>query len=683
MSSSDQSGAPLLEIDNLSTYFDTLAGTVRSVNGVSYSVSAGETLGVVGESGCGKSVTALSVMRLVPTPPGRYAGGEVRYRGTNLLALSEKQMRTIRGNRISMIFQEPMTSLNPVLTIGRQIAETIMLHQKVGRSEAHARVLEMLELVQIAEPERRIDEYPHQLSGGMRQRVMIALALACNPDVLIADEPTTALDVTIQAQILDLLRNLQQKLGMGVIIITHDLGVVAECCDRVVVMYAGRKVEEASVAELFARPAHPYTRALLAAMPSMNTGAERLEEIPGLVPALHDLGPGCSFAPRCKFATERCRTEVPPLAGQGPGHIAACFEADRVIAAGRADTAGHVESLSDELADGLAPLPAPLLEVTALTKHYPGSRVWFGRNRPDVQAVDGISFSVGRGETLSLVGESGCGKSTTGKSILRLIEPTSGSIRLDGEEIMNLGAEQMRERRRDMQIIFQDPYASLNPRMTAGQIVMEPMSNFPSADTRNVRGRRERLEWLFSKVGLRPESMKKYPHEFSGGQRQRLGIARALALQPKIIVCDEPVSALDVSVQAQVINLLTDLQRDLGVAYLFVAHDLTVVRHISHRVAVMYLGHIMEIADRDTLFSSPRHPYTEILLSAVPKAEPGTPMTRRLLQGDPPSPARPPSGCRFHTRCPLATDICRAQRPELTPRNTAGAAPQLVACHMR
>ena len=746
-----QAHDPLLEIDNLSTFFDTLSGTVRSVNGVSYNLYAGETLGVVGESGCGKSVTALSVLRLIPTPPGRYAGGQIRYRGTNLLELSEKEMRRIRGNRISMIFQEPMTSLNPVLTVGRQIAETIMVHQKVGKRRAHAQALEMLELVQIAEPRRRIDEYPHQLSGGMRQRVMIALALACRPDVLIADEPTTALDVTIQAQILKLLGDLQKQLGMGVVMITHDLGVVAECCDRVVVMYAGRKVEEAPVAELFDNPAHPYTRALLAAMPAMGSQSRRLEEIPGIVPALSNLGPGCSFAPRCRYATQRCRVEVPPLRAFGEGHMVACFEAERVtgripalqedgaergvavvpavagaaedaVEAGQAAPAPEAAGVSDapvaaqdrngadvsnvnvldtpdrpdtdrpdrsnasdmpDTSGSRAAAEAPLLVVRDLKKYYAGSHSWFGKGAPQVQAVDGVSFTVGRGETLSLVGESGCGKSTTGKSIMHLIQPTAGSVQLDGEEITSLDAEQMRMRRRDMQIIFQDPYASLNPRMTAGQIVMEPMRNFPDADTGTARGREERVAWLFSKVGLRPEAARKYPHEFSGGQRQRLGIARALALRPKLIVCDEPVSALDVSVQAQIINLLTDLQNELGVAYLFVAHDLAVVRHISHRVAVMYLGHIVEIADRDTLFSRPLHPYTEILLSAVPTPDPHAVTQRKLLQGDPPSPANPPRGCRFHTRCPLAKPICKEERPPLTPRQAGAGGQQMVACHVR
>jgi len=690
-----QDSAPLLEIDNLHTYFDTLVGTVKSVNGVSYTVRSGETLGVVGESGCGKSVTALSVMRLVPTPPGRYAGGQIRFRGKNLLDLSEKEMRNIRGNRISMIFQEPMTSLNPVFTIGRQIAETVMLHQKVGKREAEKRALEMLELVQIAEPERRLHEYPFQLSGGMRQRVMIALALACNPDLLIADEPTTALDVTIQAQILDLLKSLQKKLGMGVVMITHDLGVVAECCDRVVVMYAGKKVEEAPVATLFEKPLHPYTRALMAAMPSVNIGVERLEEIPGLVPALHNLGPGCSFAPRCRYATQKCQESEPQLRDCGDGHVVACFEMERMMAAGAAvtlvepkpDDAG--KSQSHALSAKAPKSEVPVLEVTNLKKYYPSSHGLFARNRPMIQAVDDISFTVGQGETLSLVGESGCGKSTTGKSVLRLIEPTSGSVKLCGEELTTLDKEQLRSKRQDMQIIFQDPYASLNPRMTAGEIVAEPMLNFPTQQTQTSQQRKDRIQWLFSKVGLRPESFAKYPHEFSGGQRQRLGIARALALEPKIIVCDEPVSALDVSVQAQVINLLTDLQREMNLSYLFVAHDLAVVRHISHRVAVMYLGHIVEVADRDTLFSNPLHPYTEILLSAVPQPKPGLQSKRILMKGEIPSPANPPSGCRFHTRCPMAKDICREQRPQLTQRMEPAVIAdgrvrqQWVACHLR
>ena len=701
---------PLLEVDGLCTSFDTVAGTVRSVDGVSWQLAAGETLGIVGESGCGKSVTALSIMRLVPTPPGRHAGA-VRYRGTDLLHLPEKAMRGIRGDRISMIFQEPMTSLNPVLTVGRQIAETVTLHQKLSRRAAQARAIEMLRLVQIAEPERRVDEYPHQLSGGMRQRVMIALALACNPEVLIADEPTTALDVTIQAQILELLRDLQRRLGMAVVMITHDLGVVAESCDRVVVMYAGRKVEEASVLDLFDHPLHPYTRALMASMPSLNATAARLIEIPGMVPAPQESVRGCAFAPRCAYATERCRREEPALEAHRPDHEVACSEVERVVQSpppaatmplndarserrhagtgvSRMTSApGILAGIRAALDPTLDPPPSapPLLEVRGLTKHYCAPRRWPRRAPPIVRAVDDVSFTLTSGETLALVGESGCGKTTTGKAVLRLIEPTAGSVRLEGEELLALPLGTMRERRRDMQIIFQDPYASLNPRLTAGEIVAEPLRNFKATGYRNAAERRERAAWLFAKVGLRAEALGRYPHEFSGGQRQRLGIARALALQPKLIVCDEPVSALDVSVQAQVINLLMDLQAEFGIAYLFVAHDLTVVRHISHRVAVMYLGHIVEVADRDTLFAASRHPYTEVLLSAVPVADPRRKPSRILLAGDPPSPVNPPSGCRFHTRCPLAQPVCSEQKPALKPREvrSAAASEHLVACHFR
>ena len=504
---------------------------MRSVHGVSYRVEAGQTVGVVGESGCGKSVTALSVMRLIQTPPGRFAGGAIRYRGTDLLKLSEAEMRRIRGNRISMIFQEPMTSLNPVLTVGRQIAETVMLHQQVGRREALARATEMLRLVQIPEPQRRVNEYPHQLSGGMRQRVMIALALACHPELLIADEPTTALDVTIQAQILELLRGLQRELGMGIVMITHDLGVVAECCDRVVVMYAGRKVEEADVLDLFERPLHPYTRALMASMPSMNTHSARLTEIPASCPRRTRR---CAAAPsrraaasRASAAATRCAAARGTRCGRvAPVGLFPCRGAgahDRSTdGPGRVDAGGRRMSTNATTEAG-----TPLLEVRDLRKHYQSPGSWISRRKASkVYAVDGVSFSVAAGETLALVGESGCGKTTTGKSILRLIEPTSGTVQLNGRDLLSLDAGAMREQRREMQIIFQDPYASLNPRMTAGELVAEPLRNFGVA---NGAQRNERVAWLFSKVGLRPEAMKKHAARVLGrpapapGHRARPG----------------------------------------------------------------------------------------------------------------------------------------------------------------
>ena len=526
-------------------------------------------------------------MRLVPDPPGRIVGGSVTLEGTDLLGLDEAQMRSIRGNRISMIFQEPMTSLNPVMRIGDQITEAVRLHRAMSRKEARAKAVEMLRLVRIPEPERRATEYPHQLSGGMRQRAMIAMALACRPALLIADEPTTALDVTIQAQILALVLELQKELGMGLILITHDLGVVAQTAQRVIVMYAGKKVEEADVETLFAQPRHPYTRGLMASIPTVPLpGAKtdaRLVEIPGMVPSL-------------TRSAGRLRVR------------AALRTGDRALPRGISAAAGLWRQSSGRMLArrrnrGAAMTDARvLLEVSDLVKQYPVRGGVLRRKVGTVHAVDGVSFTVGVGETLGLVGESGCGKSTVARSILRLVEPTSGSIRINGLDITNLGKAALRSHRRSMQIIFQDPFASLNPRMTAGDIVGEPLSVHGLAAG---RAKQERVAELFDQVGLRPDQMLNYPHQFSGGQRQRICIARALSLGPDLIVCDEPVSALDVSIQAQVINLLIDLQRKHDFSYLFIAHDLAVVAHISHRVAVMYLGRIVELAEKTELFANP------------------------------------------------------------------------------
>ena len=580
-------------------------------------------------------------------------------------------MRRIRGDRISMIFQEPMTSLNPVLSVGRQIAECVQLHQGLGRAAAMQRAVEMLKLVQIPEAERRADEYPHQLSGGMRQRVMIAMALSCKPELLIADEPTTALDVTIQAQILDLIKRLQRELGMGVILITHDLGVVAESCDRVVVMYAGRKVEEATVLDLFDRPRHPYTRALMASMPALSTARRAPRRDPG-----HGAG-AAPARPRLRLRAalhlRRRRAAVPSSRRSSPtarGHGVACFAAEEGRIPERACRSSRC-AMS-------AARRCSRSRSCASTTSRPSR--WLGPARPPIQAVDDVSFTVERGETLALVGESGCGKTTTAKSVVRLIEPTSGSVQLEGEELTTLSAEQMRQRRKDLQIVFQDPYASLDPRLPAGDIVAEPLRNFAGM---TAAERRERVQWLFARVGLRPESAAKYPHEFSGGQRQRLGIARALALNPKLIVCDEPVSALDVSVQAQVVNLLMDLQAELGIAYLFVAHDLAVVRHISHRVAVMYLGQMVEVADRDTLFAAPRHPYTEILLVGRAGAEPAHQAAAHAAAGRPAEPRQPAAGLPLPHPLPAgAAGLPRGAAAAHAARR-AGAGTQWVACHFR
>ena len=672
---------PLLQVEGLKTSFFMRDGVVPAVNDLSYEVRPGETLAIVGESGCGKSVSALSIMRLVGSP-GRVVGGTIRFGERNLLDLTEAEMRDIRGNEISMVFQEPMTSLNPVLTIGRQIAEPLMLHQGLAWSAATERGAAALDLVHIPDARRRLTQYPHELSGGMRQRVMIAMALACNPKLLIADEPTTALDVTIQAQILDLLRELRGKTGMSIILITHDLGVVAEMADRVVVMYAGRKVEDASAEALFRTPRHPYTRGLLASRPRLGSSAAdgpdaRLTEIPGVVPPLRMKIVGCAFAPRCPSALEICRRETPQLELKAPGHLAACFnpgtefEPAAARLTRRTDQRGHPAAGAGSSA---ASAP-PLLQVERLTKQFAVRRGVFGRQTGVVRAVDDVSFTISEGETLGLVGESGCGKSTVGKAILKLINPTTGKVYLRGDRIDQLSRRAMRRYRRDIQVVFQDPYSSLNPSLTAGAIVAEPLINYGLA-----RGRlKESVADIFVKVGLRADQMSSYPYEFSGGQRQRIGIARALAVNPRIVICDEPVSALDVSVQAQVVNLLKDLQQEFGLSYLLIAHDLAVVEHISHRVAVMYLGKIVELTDRRSLFASPLHPYTEALLSAVPIPVPGARSRRIILKGDIPSPINPPSGCHFQTRCPYAEARCRVEPPSLREVQPG----HHVACHLR
>jgi len=653
----------LLSVEDLHVHFVTSRGVVRAVEGVSYQVRRGEVLAIVGESGCGKSVSSLAIMRLLAKPAGRVVHGKIMFEGVNLLDLTDEEMRERRGRDISMIFQEPMTSLNPVLPIGLQIMEPLFIHLKMTEEQARARAVELLSLVGITDPERRLDQYPHQFSGGMRQRVMIAIGLACNPKLIIADEPTTALDVTIQAQILELMKELSRKLNIALVIITHNLGVVARYADRVNVMYAARVVEKGTADDVFLRPRHPYAMGLMRSVPRLDRprGA-KLETIEGLPPNLLDPPKGCRFAARCQFRADICAQD-PALVEIEPGHLSACLRA-KEIAAGEI---GREQPVIEAGGKREGRAGEKLLSVSGLKKFFEVTRKTgtFSSVKSEVRAVNDVSFDISPGETLGLVGESGCGKTTVGRLILRLETPTEGAIKFKGQDISKLGAAELRPIRRKIQVIFQDPYSSLNPRMTIGQIIAEPLLVYKIVP--DAAAAKKRVAELLEAVGLFAYMAERYPHEMSGGQRQRVGIARALAMEPECIVCDEPVSALDVSIQGQIINLLENLQKKLGLTYLFIAHDLAVVRHISDRVAVMYLGRMMELADGDALYAEPLHPYTRALLDAAPIPDPSIEKSRaaRTLGGEIPSPLRPPSGCVFHTRCPLADDACKATIPEI------------------
>ena len=668
---------PLLEVQDLHVQFETSRGVVHAVDGISYAVNRGEVVAVVGESGCGKSVSALAIMRLLAKPHGRVTKGRVLFQGRDLLKLSDDAMREVRGRDISMIFQEPMTSLNPVMTIGQQIMEPLFIHLKMTEAEAKKRALELMQLVGITDGDRRLQQYPHQLSGGMRQRVMIAIGLARNPKLIIADEPTTALDVTIQAQILELMKDLSRRLDIALIIITHNLGVVARYADRVNVMYAARIVEHGTADDVFLRPLHPYTIGLMRSVPRLDLprGA-RLETIEGLPPDMRSPPPGCRFAPRCPYRLDACLQEV-SLRNITPGHATACIRADEIVAGA---LVGEPRGSAPAATATQFQSAKPVIAVESLRKYFavPASGAGILSSKMvTIKAVDDVSFSIAPGETLGLVGESGCGKTTVGRTVLKLEEPTGGTIRFEGIDITHCGPKEMREIRRGIQVIFQDPYSSLNPRMTVGQIIGEPLRVYKLVKDR--KDQRKRVVQLLEQVGLFPYMADRYPHQLSGGQRQRVGIARALALEPRFIVCDEPVSALDVSIQGQIMNLLEDLQTQLNLSYLFIAHDLAVVRHISDRVAVMYLGRVAEIADRDELYANPKHPYTQALLDAAPIPDPRVERARapRALKGEIPSPLTPPSGCVFHTRCPIAEEVCRREVPQVRqigPRH-------VVACH--
>ncbi|MBL8474697.1 MAG: dipeptide ABC transporter ATP-binding protein [Methyloversatilis sp.] len=659
---------PLLDVRGLIAELDTPAGIARAVDGLDFEVRAGETMALLGESGCGKSMTAGALMRLLPDV-GYIAGGSVKLAGRELTTLTEAQMRESRGSDMAMIFQEPATSLNPVLTVLQQIGEVLATHRGLRGAPARARALELLNAVGIPDAARRLDEYPFQFSGGMKQRAMIAMALAGEPRLLIADEPTTALDVTIQAQVLDLLARLQRERGMAVLLITHDLGVVARMAHQIGVMYAGQLIEQAPRAAFFTRPAHPYSKLLFDALPdAARHGRGELATIPGSVPPLTTAFTGCRLADRCPQAWSRCRDEAPAWHEAGEAQRVRCHLYDPAETARAAPTA---TAPSTVVADGrIEAGQARLLSVRDLKVHFPIRRGVLQRVVGHVRAVDGVSLDIRPGRTLALVGESGCGKTTVGKAILRLIEPTGGTVSLDGQDVGSLSRSALRSLRARMQMVFQDPYGSLNPRMRVGEIIGEGMGALQQGGDGMAVAR------LLEQVGLRADMADRYPHEFSGGQRQRIAIARSLAVQPALIVCDEPTSALDVSVQAQILNLLGRLQRDMGLAYLFITHNIAVVEHLAHDVAVMYLGRIVEIGSVDQVLGAPRHPYTKALLSAVPRADLDAATLPQKLTGDLPSPADPPSGCHFHPRCPRAQARCRTDVPVLEGHDGR----QAVAC---
>jgi oligopeptide/dipeptide ABC transporter ATP-binding protein len=741
--------APVLDIQNLSTHIKLTNSVVQAVGNVDLQIDAGETLGVVGESGCGKSMTGLSIIGLLP-PGGSIVNGSIKLEGRELVGLRPDELRRIRGNEVAMIFQDPLTSLDPTKTIGYQVGEPVRLHRGASKSEALDRAVEVLSLVGLPRPKERLKDYPHQLSGGLRQRVMIAMALACEPKLLIADEPTTALDVTIQAQILALLKDLKERLGMAMLLITHDMGVIAGHADRVNVMYAGRVVETAEAAILFDEMHHPYTQALLASIPQLNQDSKKaLHAIPGLPPDLAHPPEGCRFAARCTRATDKCRSEEPPLAGKTFDHKFACWhpvdgplelvvighggpdaastglvgsDAESLDEAAASDKIGFVHDAQlsadtgvgeatgftsssaepgagehvviaaglTETADGRlevveVPVEAvangngvvPLLELRNLVKEFPVTAgAVLQRKVAAVHAVSDVSFSVPGGTTFGLVGESGCGKTTIGKLIVALERPNSGSIVVNGEDVSTLHGADLRRKRRDLQLMFQDPQSSLDPRMRVGTIIAEPLA---VQHIGSKRAQRDRVAELLGEVGLPRNAVERYPHEFSGGQRQRIGLARALTVNPKLIVADEPVSALDVSIRAQVLNLMKRLQATYGLTYVVISHDLAVVKYMADQIGVMYLGKLVELGTGQDIYERAAHPYTAGLIATIPVPDPTLERakTGAAIRGELPSPVNPPSGCRFRTRCQFAQERCAAEEPKLRSFGPG----HVAACH--
>ena len=669
--------SPLLDIRDLHTDIEIRSGVVHALSGVDLHVNLGETLGIVGESGSGKTMTALSLMGLLPQG-GSVSSGQIILDGQDLTKLALKEKRKLRGTKVGMIFQDPLTSLNPTMKIGLQVCEPLRVHEKLSKKEALERAVEILKRVGMPRPEVVINNYPHQLSGGMRQRVMIAMALVCKPRILIADEPTTALDVTTQMQILDLIDELRDEYQMGVILITHDLGVVAGHTDRVAVMYAGRIVETAPTKTLFTEPKHRYTSSLMAALPERALAAgTKLFSIPGAPPSLTNLPVGCRFAARCLWATNECRAGYPDLSGDDT-HTFSCFhpvqEGDESPAALQAKL--DTQKNGDEAGAQQAPLVSSkvLLDVKEASREYESAGSgFFKRDKGVVSAVDRVSITVKKGETYGLVGESGCGKSTMGRLIAGLERPSGGAIELDGRDLATLKGRDAVTIHRDVQMMFQDSYAAMDPRMRIDQILAEPMSIQKTGNARQIA---ERIMEIIEQVGLTEEILDRYPHEFSGGQLQRIGFARSLTLAPDLIVADEPVSALDVSVQAQVLNLMKDLQAELGLSYLFISHDLAVVQYMADRIGVMYLGRIVEEGPAKEVVENPKHPYTKALIDSIPVPDPEFSHDDRAIKltGEPPSAVNPPEGCRFRPRCPFAGEECKIQ-PALTDER------HRVACH--
>jgi peptide/nickel transport system ATP-binding protein len=683
----------ILEVQGLRIEFGLRQDAIAVVEDLSFHIAEGESVGLVGESGCGKTTTGLAIMRLLPDA-AQITAGSIRVLGQDLLTLPERAMCKVRGNQLGMIFQDPLSSLHPQKTVGTQISEAVRIHRGVSKTEARLRALEVLELVEIPQPAERYGAYPHQLSGGMRQRVMIGLALACQPKLLIADEPTTALDVTIQAQILDLIDRLRTELRMAVLLITHDMGVIAGRTDRVLVMYAGQIIESAATDEVFARTRHPYPQALMASVPRLDRDASvRLASIPGGPPDLSKPVDHCRFASRCRYVQADCHESKPRLEQSqhaGAGHLAACFhqiglgpqgiEVQPSAVATLAGPDAHVTEANLSFRRGAGEQRAGepvIVEAEHLVREFPlSSGAVLRRRIASISAVADVSFAIPRGESFGLVGESGSGKTSIGRLLVALDRPTSGTVRIEGQPINEMHGAILRRKRRDFQMMFQDPYASLDPRMHVGAILQEPLviQGFGSHDERRRIVRR-----LLDEVGLPAKSVDRYPHEFSGGQRQRIGLARALMLNPKLIVADEPVSSLDVSIQAQILNLLKDLQSAHALTYLFISHDLAVVRYMADTIGVMYLGKLVELGPADEIYLRSAHPYTQALIDTIPVPEVAKARAQRgrHIGGEPPSATHPPTGCRFRTRCPNAQQICADAEPPMRPFGPG----HLAACH--